>query len=175
MDLYCKVYVHATSYEDVVQAVELATGGSEDLRTVEGSDLVVDVVPNDEHDEGRAAGGAGDFLYFPFTLDVEAAGGDETGYIAAVARLLEVLGDAGSTSSPPRISNVTFPAAVARFVRLLDDGPLRHPGRGVMARLESHSAAGPSISEHVERAGPLEIAEIEFQDPSWCSRARAGP
>ena len=95
MDLYCKVYVHATSYEDVVHAVELATSGSEDLRTVEGSDLVVDVVPNDEHDEGRAAGGAGDFLYFPFTLDVEAAGGDETGYIAAVARLLEVLGDAG--------------------------------------------------------------------------------
>lgn len=98
MELYAKVFVHAPSYDDVVRHVERIVGGTARLRTVEGSALLVDVLPNDEHDEVRAAGGAGDFLYFPYVLDVEpgADGDDDVDrFVPAVAALLDGLGAAG--------------------------------------------------------------------------------
>lgn len=98
MELYAKVFVHAPSYDDVVRQVERIVGGAARLRTVEGPGLLVEVLPNDEHDATRAAGGAGDFLYFPFLLDVEpgADGGDDADrFLPAVAALLDGLGAAG--------------------------------------------------------------------------------
>lgn len=97
MELYCKVFVYAPSYEGLVRRVEQIADGSTTFRTVEGPELVIDVVPNDDHDESRAAGGAGDFIHFPYVLDVEAAPG-ATGFApfrGAVERLLGGLGQAG--------------------------------------------------------------------------------
>jgi hypothetical protein len=97
VELYCKVFVSAPCREGLVRRVEQTADGSTTFRTVEGQELVVDVVPNDDHAESRAAGGAGDFIYFPYVLDVEPASG-ATGFDAfrgAVERLLDGLGQAG--------------------------------------------------------------------------------
>lgn len=97
MELYCKVFLYAGSYEDLVRRVEQIAGGTMALRTVKGPELVIDVVPNDDHDESRAASGAGDFIYFPFVLDVEPAS-EATGvddFRGAVERLLAGLEEAG--------------------------------------------------------------------------------
>jgi hypothetical protein len=94
VELYCKVFVSAPSCEGLVRRVEQIADGSTTFRTVEGQELVIDVVPNDGHDESRAAG---DFICFPYVLDVEPAPG-ATGFDAfrgAVERLLDGLGQAG--------------------------------------------------------------------------------
>jgi len=54
-------------------------------------------IPNDDSDEARAAGGAGDFICFPYVLDVEpvSEAGDLDAFRGAVERLLGGLGEAG--------------------------------------------------------------------------------
>lgn len=96
MQLYCKVLVYARSYEDLVRRVEQIVRGSAIHRTVEGRDLVIDVLPNDDSNEARAAGGAGDFIHFPYVLDVEPGpqAGDLDAFRRAVERLLDGLGQA---------------------------------------------------------------------------------
>jgi hypothetical protein len=53
MELYCKVFVSAPSCEGLVRRVEEIANGSTTFRTVEGPELVIDVVPNDDHPQRR--------------------------------------------------------------------------------------------------------------------------
>jgi hypothetical protein len=91
VDLYCKVFVHAPDHAELLAAVGQVVDGEVSRRTVDGGGLVIDVLPNDDHDESRAAGGAGDFLHFPYVLDIEATDGDEVAFVAAVAHLADGL------------------------------------------------------------------------------------
>ncbi|HEX6420544.1 MAG TPA: hypothetical protein VFZ77_18735 [Acidimicrobiales bacterium] len=92
MELYCKVYVVAPGLDELRDRVAAAVGGEVTIRTVEGDELLVDVLRNDEYDEARAAGGEGDFLYFPFLLEVEPSDdADLDGFVRAVASLLDTL------------------------------------------------------------------------------------
>ena len=94
MDLYCSIYVYGRlPFEEMVGRLATMVDGAVTLRTVEGSDLVIDVVENDEFDEDRSGGGGGDFVYFPYLLEVEPAtsDGDAAAFRSAVARVLEAL------------------------------------------------------------------------------------
>jgi hypothetical protein len=96
VELYCKVFVHGPSHDQLLATVARSLDGEVSRRSVDGGGLAVDVLPNDDHDETRAAQGAGDFLYFPFMLEVEADGDDdELAFVTAVARLLDGLGAQG--------------------------------------------------------------------------------
>jgi len=91
VELYCKVFVHAPSHDQLLATVARSVDGEVSRRSVDGGGLVVDVLPNDDHDETMAAQGAGDFLHFPYMLEVEADGDDESAFVTAVARLLDGL------------------------------------------------------------------------------------
>lgn len=98
MDLYCTIYVYArVSFDELLQRLAAVVDGTVTLRTVESSDLVLDVLQNDEFNEELSAGGAGDFVFFPYFLEVEAVGSDADSatFLREVAKVLSGLGMEG--------------------------------------------------------------------------------
>jgi hypothetical protein len=75
METYCAIYVYtALPFEELRQRTAEIVDGAITLRTIEGSGLVIDVLKNDDFDEQLAAGGSGDFVFFPYKLEVEPDG-----------------------------------------------------------------------------------------------------
>lgn len=88
-ELYCKIYLN-TNRDRAWLLQELADQcrGVLDGRTVNSSELVVDVSRNEDYDPTRAQDPDG-FVYFRYYLDVLPADGIErTPYIEAIRRLL---------------------------------------------------------------------------------------
>ena len=100
--MYCKIFVYGpSSVEDLVHILQTGTGAVVERRSLElpdGTD--VDVRVNEESDPGKAAQGGGDFLCFPYYLDVEdhEPEGEPDGgtpLVATARRLLTLLSSAG--------------------------------------------------------------------------------
>ena len=98
MGLYCKVYVDAeVDTTQLIQQVGTLCGGTTSGRTIESTELTVDVSRNEDHRPVRGEP-ASDFVYFPYYLDVTP--GDEVArdvYIGAVRALLHGLQRRGAT------------------------------------------------------------------------------
>jgi hypothetical protein len=95
---YGTVYVYARCPAHGVAAVlARALGGSAaPYDRVTGMGLDLSVLRNDDYDERRAAAGAGDFLHFPYRVEVAAADpAEEPDPVAVSVRLLDGLRAAG--------------------------------------------------------------------------------
>jgi hypothetical protein len=89
MEQFAKIYLDtALSFEDVLQAVQKLTGGARSVRTVTAEPVEIDVLRNEDHDPARAA--AGDFVYFPYIVEVYPAGDlDDARFVGVVRTLVE--------------------------------------------------------------------------------------
>lgn len=102
--MYAKIFVFGpNSIEELVGALEAGIGVEAELGGMTmGGGTEVDVVKNDDFDPGKADSGTGDFLFFPYYLDVEDDEPDgrpllRPPLVSAVNELLEVLSEAGFT------------------------------------------------------------------------------
>ena len=89
MEQFAKIYLDtALSFEDVLKAVQKLTGGARSVRTVTAEPVEIDVLRNEDHEAARAA--AGDFVHFPYIVEVYPAGDvDDARFVAAVRTLVE--------------------------------------------------------------------------------------
>jgi hypothetical protein len=89
MEQFAKIYLDtALSFEDVLEAVQKLTGGARSVRTVTAEPVEIDVLRNEDHDPARAA--AGDFVYFPYIVEVYPAGDlDDARFVGVVRTLVE--------------------------------------------------------------------------------------
>jgi hypothetical protein len=98
MGLYCTIYVYTrTPLLGVLEMLADATDGSLSFRSISASGFEISGVTNDEFDAALAAEGAGDFLYFPYFLEIEEADPTDDRDIARtfIADLLNCLRTAG--------------------------------------------------------------------------------
>lgn len=96
-DLFAKFYVDTTlDHGRLLAAVARILGGEVSRFTVESPVVEADVRPNDDHRSPQRASAPDDFVYFPFTLDVEPAGGgtDLDAFLAAISAIMVGLAEA---------------------------------------------------------------------------------
>jgi hypothetical protein len=90
-ELFATFYVDSSRpYAGVLQAVAKVLDGEVARWTVETEFLEVDVRSNDDYRSPQRASSPDNFLYFPYTLDVEAVGGNVglDPFLAAVSKLM---------------------------------------------------------------------------------------
>ena len=95
MEQFAKIYLDtALSFEDLLQAVLKLTGGARSVRTVTAESVEVDVLQNEDHNPASSA--AGDFVYFPYILEVYPAGDpDDARFVGGVRTLVERMAGEG--------------------------------------------------------------------------------
>lgn len=96
--LYTRIFVNTTSGLDaVVSAVAAAVSGRSELGTVTGMGCELDVRTNDDYSGQSLARDPSDFVYFPFTVEVEAARNNMPvdSYLSVVGRVMEALAISG--------------------------------------------------------------------------------
>jgi hypothetical protein len=95
MEQFAKIYLDTDlSFEDVLQAVQKLTGGTRSVRTVTADPVEIDVLRNEDHDPARAT--AGDFVSFPYNVEVYPAGDvDDARFVGAVRTLVERMAGEG--------------------------------------------------------------------------------
>lgn len=72
LGLHCTIYVYATvSLDALLNMVAGIIHGEVDNWIARAAGFEIAGVPNDEYNEERAAAGRGDFLFFPYLLEVE--------------------------------------------------------------------------------------------------------
>lgn len=93
-ELYTKLFVSSErSYGDLLAFVADACGGKVEGGTVVFGVYEMDVRPNDEGTEGARRSHPGDFLYFPFTVEVVTEGDPDkaVSYVDFVGSLMNKL------------------------------------------------------------------------------------
>ena len=97
-DLFAKFYVDSSlEHGSLLATVARILDGEVDNWTVESQVVEADVRPNDDYGSPEGASSPDDFVYFPYTLDVEPVAGDTKlqAFLGAISKIMVGLADSG--------------------------------------------------------------------------------
>jgi hypothetical protein len=97
-DLFAKFYVDTSqSHEALLDSVARILNGEVNDWTVESQVIEADVRPNDDYRSPERASSPDDFVYFPYTLDVELTDGGQglQAFLDEVSKVMIGLWDSG--------------------------------------------------------------------------------